>query len=55
MTSRTSTGQGAPGPRSAATMSNTRQNLVFAFIFNVAGIPIATGLLYPRLGCCCPR
>ncbi len=32
---------------SAATMSNIRQNLVFAFMYNVAGIPIAAGVLYP--------
>jgi Cu+-exporting ATPase len=35
---------------SQATMSNIRQNLVFAFIYNVAGVPIAAGLLYPLLG-----
>jgi len=35
---------------SQATMSNIRQNLVFAFIYNVAGIPIATGILYPAVG-----
>ena len=35
---------------SRATMANIRQNLVFAFIYNVAGIPIATGILYPVLG-----
>ena len=35
---------------SAATMSNIRQNLVFAFIYNVAGIPIAAGVLYPVFG-----
>ncbi len=35
---------------SAATMSNIRQNLVFAFIYNVAGIPIAAGVLYPFFG-----
>ena len=33
-----------------ATMSNIRQNLVFAFIYNVAGIPIAAGVLYPVFG-----
>jgi Cu+-exporting ATPase len=35
---------------SEATMSNIRQNLVFAFIYNAAGIPIAAGLLYPVFG-----
>ena len=31
-------------------MRNIRQNLVFAFIYNVAGVPIAAGALYPTLG-----
>ncbi|NEP19600.1 MAG: heavy metal translocating P-type ATPase, partial [Leptolyngbya sp. SIO4C1] len=35
---------------SKATMANIRQNLFFAFIYNVAGIPIAAGILYPLLG-----
>ena len=35
---------------SQATMSNIRQNLVFAFIYNVAGIPVAAGILYPAFG-----
>jgi P-type Cu+ transporter len=35
---------------SQATMSNIRQNLVFAFIYNAAGVPVAAGLLYPLLG-----
>jgi P-type E1-E2 ATPase len=35
---------------SQATMSNIRQNLVFAFVYNVAGIPIAAGALYPAFG-----
>ena len=35
---------------SEATMSNIRQNLVFAFIYNAAGVPIAAGLLYPVFG-----
>ncbi|HET6953053.1 MAG TPA: heavy metal translocating P-type ATPase [Acidimicrobiales bacterium] len=35
---------------SQATMTNIRQNLVFAFIYNVAGIPVAAGVLYPVFG-----
>ncbi len=35
---------------SRATMSNIRQNLAFAFIYNVAGVPIAAGALYPTFG-----
>jgi Cu+-exporting ATPase len=35
---------------SAATMSNIRQNLFFAFIYNAAGVPVAAGVLYPVLG-----
>jgi P-type Cu+ transporter len=35
---------------SRATMSNIRQNLVFAFLYNALGIPIAAGVLYPFLG-----
>ncbi|WP_256363709.1 heavy metal translocating P-type ATPase [Phycicoccus sp. Soil802] len=35
---------------SQATMGNIRQNLVFAFMYNVAGIPIAAGVLYPAFG-----
>ena len=35
---------------SQATMSNIRQNLVFAFIYNVAGVPVAAGALYPLFG-----
>ncbi len=35
---------------SQATMSNIRQNLVFAFVYNAAGIPVAAGLLYPLFG-----
>jgi Cu+-exporting ATPase len=35
---------------SRATMVNIRQNLLFAFIYNAAGVPIAAGILYPVLG-----
>ena len=35
---------------SRATMRNIRQNLVFAFVYNLAGVPIAAGVLYPVWG-----
>src|SRR5262249_60063293 len=35
---------------SRATMRNIRQNLLFAFIYNVMGVPIAAGALYPFFG-----
>ena len=35
---------------SQATMTNIRQNLFFAFIYNSAGIPLAAGVLYPFFG-----
>jgi len=35
---------------SEATMSNIRQNLFFAFIYNAAGVPLAAGVLYPAFG-----
>jgi len=33
-----------------ATLRNIRQNLIFAFAYNVAGVPIAAGILYPVVG-----
>jgi len=35
---------------SLATMSNIRQNLFFALVYNAAGVPVAAGILYPFLG-----
>jgi Cu+-exporting ATPase len=35
---------------SRATMSNIRLNLVFAFVYNGVGIPVAAGVLYPFFG-----
>lgn len=35
---------------SQATMANIRQNLFLAFIYNIAGVPVAAGLLYPFFG-----
>ena len=35
---------------SQATMRNIRQNLIFAFIYNAVGVPIAAGVLYPAFG-----
>jgi P-type Cu+ transporter len=35
---------------SEATMRNVRQNLFFAFVYNLAGVPVAAGVLYPMLG-----
>lgn len=35
---------------SRATMTNIRQNLFFAFIYNALGVPIAAGILYPVTG-----
>ena len=35
---------------SHATMRNIRQNLLFAFAYNAAGVPLAAGVLYPSLG-----
>jgi Cu+-exporting ATPase len=35
---------------SVATMRNIRENLVLAFVYNVVGIPLAAGVLYPAFG-----
>ncbi len=35
---------------SRATMSNIRQNLFFAFFYNIIGVPVAAGVLYPFFG-----
>ena len=35
---------------SRAVMRNIRQNLVFAFVYNLAGVPVAAGALYPVFG-----
>jgi Cu+-exporting ATPase len=35
---------------SRATMSNIKQNLFFAFVYNSVGVPIAAGVLYPFFG-----
>ncbi|MGH6969342.1 MAG: heavy metal translocating P-type ATPase, partial [Stellaceae bacterium] len=35
---------------SRATMRNIRQNLALAFVYNVLGIPLAAGILYPAFG-----
>jgi Cu+-exporting ATPase len=35
---------------SKATIRNIRQNLFFAFVYNLAGVPVAAGVLYPVFG-----
>jgi Cu+-exporting ATPase len=35
---------------SRSTMSNIKQNLFFAFVYNAAGVPVAAGVLYPVFG-----
>jgi Cu+-exporting ATPase len=35
---------------SRATMRNIRQNLVLAFVYNMLGVPVAAGVLYPTFG-----
>jgi Cu+-exporting ATPase len=35
---------------SRATMKNVRQNLFLAFVYNIVGVPVAAGVLYPFTG-----
>lgn len=35
---------------SKATLRNIRQNLFFAFVYNILGVPVAAGILYPFFG-----
>ena len=35
---------------STATVANMKQNLLFAFVYNAIGVPIAAGVLYPAFG-----
>lgn len=35
---------------SKATLRNIKQNLFGAFVYNMAGVPVAAGILYPVLG-----
>ena len=36
---------------SVATVANMKQNLAFAFVYNMLGVPIAAGVLFPLTGC----
>jgi hypothetical protein len=47
---RRSDGAGARAPALASVMPNISQNLIFAFAYNSAGVPIAAGVLYPAFG-----
>jgi len=35
---------------SRLTMTNIRENLFFAFVYNILGVPLAAGVLYPAFG-----
>ena len=35
-------------------MTNIRQNLFLAFVYNAVGVPVAAGVLYPVPGSFCP-
>jgi len=35
---------------SRATVWNIRENLLFAFVYNILGVPVAAGVLYPHFG-----
>jgi Cu+-exporting ATPase len=35
---------------SRAVLRNIRQNLIFAFMYNIVGVPVAAGVLYPTFG-----
>ena len=40
---------------SVATVSEHVRDLLFAFIYNSIGVPVAAGVLYPFFGSCCRR
>ena len=45
-----STASSGPARLAQATIRNIRQNLFFAFLYNVLGVPVAAGVLYPLTG-----
>jgi Cu+-exporting ATPase len=54
VTSSRATCAASPGRAgSQATIANMRQNLVFAFVYNALGVPVAAGVLYPFTGWLC--